>query len=131
MTEGGPGSRAGFLGVALTSLVASAIVIATGAQPSARLEALAYWAWLLTALQVLALWSAGTRRWWGWLLGASVQLPWIAYAMVTAQLGFIPGCAISAVVQARSFLAGLNPRETPPDHGGPARQALRTKEAWL
>lgn len=63
-----------------------------------------YWPWLLTGLQVIALWSAGSGRWWGWLLGGSVQLPWIAYAVVTTQFGFVPGCAISASVQIHNFV---------------------------
>ena len=46
-----------------------------------RLGASQSWSWLLTGLQVLALWAAGTRRTWGWPLGASVQPPWIAYAI--------------------------------------------------
>jgi hypothetical protein len=62
------------------------------------------WPWLLTGLQVLALWSAGRRWWWGWLLGGSVQIPWVAYALMTEQIGFIPGCAISATVQIAAFL---------------------------
>ncbi len=77
----------------------------TAARSDAPLGAPSYWAWLLTGLQVFALWSAGGGRGWGWLLGAVVQVPWIAYAAVTAQLGFIPGCAVSAAVQAQSFLA--------------------------
>jgi hypothetical protein len=83
----------------------SAVVLITAAGTDARLGAPSYWPWLLTGLQVLALWSAGTGRWWGWLLGAAVQLPWIAYAMVTGQPGFIPGCAVSAAVQVHTFLA--------------------------
>jgi hypothetical protein len=62
------------------------------------------WPWLLTGLQVLALWSAGRGWWWGWLLGGLVQIPWIAYAVMTGQIGFIPGCAISASVQIVAFL---------------------------
>ncbi len=124
-----PGSRARLLSAALASLIVSAIVIATG-HGEPRLEALSHWPWVLTGLQVLALWSAGARRWWGWLLGAAVQPPWIAYALVTAQLGFIPGCAISAAVQAHSFLAQRGPRDISPDRGGPANRLLRTKEAW-
>jgi hypothetical protein len=38
------------------------------------------------------------------LLGAGVQLPRIAYAVITGQPGFIAGCAISAAVQTRNFL---------------------------
>ena len=98
--------RARLLYAVVTSLALSAVVLTTAWGSQAPLGAPAYWPWLLTGLQVLALWSAGTRRWWGWLMGAAVQPPWIAYALVTTQLGFIPGCAISAAVQTHSFLAG-------------------------
>lgn len=82
----------------------SALVVMTGLGTETGLGAPPIWAWLLTGLQVLAMRSAGTGRWWGWLLGAAVQLPWIAYAVVTGQLGFIAGCAVSALVQTRNFL---------------------------
>lgn len=81
----------------------SAAVLVTAWSDDSPLGAPSYWPWLLTGLQVLALWSAGTGRWWGWLLGGSVQVPWIAYALVTTQVGFVPGCAISACVQLCSF----------------------------
>ena len=93
----------GFLGLssAITGLlVSSAWTVAT------QLGAAGYWTWLLTGLQVLALWGAGTKRWWGWLLGAAVQPPWVAYALLTGQFGFIPGCVISAVVQTHSVVRG-------------------------
>jgi hypothetical protein len=86
------------------ALMFSGLVVATAWTDATPLGAPRYWPWLLTGLQVLALWSAGRGRWWGWLLGGSVQLPWIAYAVVTTQLGFIPGCAVSAAVQTYSFL---------------------------
>jgi len=86
------------------ALMFSSLVVATAWRDGTPLGAPRYWPWLLTGLQVLALWSAGRGRWWGWLLGGSVQLPWIAYAVVTTQLGFIPGCAVSAAVQTYSFL---------------------------
>jgi hypothetical protein len=96
---------------ALLSLAASAAIVASAWGSASRIGAPSYWSWLLTGLQVLALWSAGSRRWWGWLLGAGVQPPWIAYALVTGQVGFIPGCAISMAVQAHSFArwSGLAP----------------------
>jgi hypothetical protein len=90
----------------LLSLAGSAAVAATAWGSETRIGAPSYWPWLLTGLQVLALWAAGTKKWWGWLLGASVQPLWIAYALVTGQLGFIPGCAISAAVQTYSFARG-------------------------
>ena len=98
-----PSARVRLLVGGILSLVASGLLVAT-APEGGRLGAPAYWAWLLTALQVLALWAAGRHRSWGWLLGAAVQPVWITYALLTGQVGFIPGCAVSAAVQARSFL---------------------------
>ena len=69
-----------------------------------HLGAPAYWAWVLTGLQVIALWAAGRKQWWAWLLGAGVQPVWIVYALVTGQVGFIPGCLVSAAVQLYNFL---------------------------
>lgn len=80
------------------------ILVLTSSETETRLGAPLYWSWLLTGLQVLALWAAGAEYRWGWLLGASVQPPWIVYAVLTDQVGFIPGCAISAAVQICSFL---------------------------
>ena len=101
-----PSVRAGIrlVGGVTAALMLSGLVMATGWRDQTPLGSPRFWPWLLTALQVLALWSAGRERWWGWLLGGSVQLPWIAYAVVTTQLGFIPGCAVSAAVQTHTFL---------------------------
>lgn len=82
----------------------SAMVAVTALGSDTPIGAPLFWPWLLTGLQVLALWVAGRRGSAGWLLGAAVQPPWIAYAIFTGQIGFIPGCAISAAVQAYSFL---------------------------
>jgi hypothetical protein len=88
----------------------SLVVVASGLGHDSPLGAPPVWPWLLTGLQVLALWSAGRRYWWGWLVGGSVQLPWIAYAVMTDQIGFIPGCLVSATIQLYSFLH--SPRRT-------------------
>jgi len=88
----------------LASLGLSIAVVASSARDDSALGAPALWPWLLTGLQVFSLWAAGRRHWWAWLLGGSVQLPWIAYAVMTGQVGFIPGCAVSASVQIYSFL---------------------------
>jgi xanthine/uracil permease len=87
------------------------ILVFTSSATETRLGAPLYWSWLLTGLQVLALWAAGAEHRWGWLLGASVQPPWIVYAVLTDQVGFIPGCAISAAVQICSFVRWRHPRE--------------------
>lgn len=84
-----------------------AVVVATAWEYDSPLGAPPYWAWVLTGLQVVALWAAGSGRRWGWLLGGSVQLPWITYAVVTTQFGFIPGCVVSASVQLYSWLSGV------------------------
>jgi hypothetical protein len=91
-------------GAVFASLGVSIAVVVSSARDESALGAPALWPWLLTGLQVLSLWAAGRRHWWAWLLGGSVQLPWIAYALMTDQVGFIPGCAISASVQIYSFL---------------------------
>lgn len=103
---GAQGSAIGgrLLYAAFGSVGLSGAVVLTSMGDVSPLGAPRYWPWLLTGLQVVALWSAGTDRWWGWLLGGSVQLPWIAYAVVTTQFGFIPGCAISASVQIHNFI---------------------------
>jgi hypothetical protein len=93
------------LSLALTfSATASGVVIWTSWTTDSRLGAPLYWAWILTGLQVVALWAAGRRQWWAWLLGSGVQPVWIVYALVTGQVGFIPGCLISAAVQLHNFL---------------------------
>lgn len=89
----------------LAGSVVSAVVVLSGRlAPASPLGAPGWWSWLLTGTQVVALWAAGTSRGWGWILGAAVQLPWIAYAVLTGQFGFIPGCAVSAAVQTASFV---------------------------
>jgi hypothetical protein len=94
----------------LGSLGLSIAVVVSSVTNDSPLGAPALWPWLLTGLQVFSLWAAGRRHWWAWLLGGSVQLPWIAYAVMTGQVGFIPGCAVSASVQIYSFLH--NPTRT-------------------
>jgi hypothetical protein len=75
------------------------------------IDTLRAWPWVLTGLQVLALWAAGRGLRLGWLLGGTVQFPWIAYALLTDQIGFIPGCAVSAFVQLYSYAAAVAPHE--------------------
>lgn len=86
------------------AIALSLVIVASASQDQSALGAPTAWPWILTGLQVVALWSAGRRLWWGWLLGGLVQLPWIAYAVLTGQVGFVPGCSASACVQIYSFL---------------------------
>ena len=95
-------ARLGLVGLGVATIVVA--ILAASAIDGSPLCAPGYWAWVLTGLQVAALRGAATGRSWGWLLGASVQLPWITYATVTAQFGFIPGCLISCAVQGHGYL---------------------------
>ena len=75
------------------------------------IDTLRAWPWVLTSLQVLGLWAAGRGLRFGWLLGGTVQVPWIVYALATSQIGFIPGCVVSACVQLYSYVAAIASRE--------------------
>jgi len=105
--------RTGLAGAFVLSAGGCALVVWSSDAGESRLGAPAYWAWLLTSLQVLALWAAGRRLWWAWLLGAGVQPVWIVYAVLTSQQGFVPGCVVSSAVQLRNFLRAGQPRPRP------------------
>lgn len=90
-------------GGAVGALGLSVAVVLSAAWDQSPLGAPTIWPWVLTGLQVFSLWAAGRHHWWAWLLGGSVQVPWIAYALVTGQIGFVPGCVFSASVQIYSF----------------------------
>lgn len=47
------------------------------------------WSYGLSLIGILSLWAAGRGQWWGWLIGAATQVPWIWYAVTTHQPGFI------------------------------------------
>jgi hypothetical protein len=102
-------------------------IVLTSWGVTTRLGVPEWWPWLLTGLQVTALWAAGTKRWWGWLLGAAVQPPWISYALLTGQLGFIPGCAVSAAVQTYSFLRRRQARSV---RAGSSRTLVPAGRSW-
>lgn len=86
------------------SLALCASVLVSARAVETNLGAPVYWTWLLTGLQVLALRGAGGGRCWGWWLGAAVQPAWIVYALLTGQLGFVPGCLVSTAVQAMNSM---------------------------
>ena len=87
----------------LCAVLCLAVAVSSRTDPS-ELGAPAYWTWALTSLQVMALWVTGRGHAWGWMVGSAVQPGWIAYALLTDQLGFVIGCAISTVVQLSAYL---------------------------
>jgi hypothetical protein len=89
--------------LALSAALCLAVTVSSRTEPS-DLGVPVYWTWALTGVQVMALWVAGRGQPWGWMVGSAVQPGWIAYALLTDQLGFVIGCAISTVVQLSAYL---------------------------
>jgi hypothetical protein len=87
----------------LCAALCLAVAVSSRADPG-ELGAPVYWTWALTGLQVMAMWVAGRGQAWGWMVGSAVQPGWIAYALLTIQLGFVIGCAISTGVLLSAYL---------------------------
>lgn len=109
---------------AILGIVMTAVVLLSAWFSESRLGAPLYWTWVLTGMQVVALWAAGRKRWWAWLLGAAVQLPWIAYALLTGQHGFVPGCLLSAAVQVWTLTRPTDTVTATPCPGCHSRQTV-------
>lgn len=63
-----------------------------------------YWSYVLTALGVLGLLLAGSRKRVGWALGLAAQPLWVLYAVMTHQWGFIISAVIYGGVYLRNWL---------------------------
>lgn len=95
-----------------TISIVLAILLSAGmlvVQPGGTLGVNQAWVWLMTAWQIGALAALGRGWRGGWLQGAAVQACWITYAIATTQYGFIPGSALSIVVQVHSFVRTTKP----------------------
>lgn len=88
--------------VLVPSVAISAAIVVT-APGSSALHVAPAWAWLLTGAQIAGMWLVGNSKPHGWLVGAVAQPAWITYAILSDQYGFIPGCAVSLVVQIWNF----------------------------
>lgn len=62
-----------------------------------------WWSWLLTAVGVVGLFLAGSRRSVGWAVGLGAQMLWVAYAIHSQQWGFIASALAYGSVYARNF----------------------------
>ena len=89
-------------GVGVSTFLCLLILLTAGASTS-PLGVPPAWAWILTGSQLLGLWIAGRRSPSGWLIGFVAQPAWIVYALLSGQLGFVPGCAVSAGVHLATF----------------------------
>ena len=63
------------------------------------------WSYALTAVGVFGLYLAGRKVWWSWGVGIGAQALWVAYAVATAQWGFIVSAFAYGWVYARNFRA--------------------------
>ncbi len=67
-----------------------------------------WWSWLLTAVGVFGLWTAGSKKSWGWLVGLGAQVLWIAYGLSTRQYGFLVSALAYGSVYTRNYMAWRN-----------------------
>lgn len=56
------------------------------------------WSWLLTIVGVTGFILAGRKVWWAWYVNLACQILWFAYAIITAQYGFIVAALVYSVV---------------------------------
>ena len=71
----------------------------------------AYWSWLLTLCGVTTFWLAGRKVWWCWYIGLGTQALWLAYSLVTAQYGFLVGCALYTSIYAKNAIKWTRERK--------------------
>lgn len=62
------------------------------------------WSWVLTAFGVLGIYLAGKKNKWGWVIGIFSQFLWVAFAIATAQYGFIVASVLYGSVYAKNFI---------------------------
>ena len=63
-----------------------------------------WWSWLLTAVGIVGLFLAGSKRKVGWAIGLGAQVLWVAYAIVSGQYGFLASAGAYGFVYARNWL---------------------------
>jgi hypothetical protein len=63
------------------------------------------WSWILDAMGLLCTYLVGRKWWWGWLAFQGYNLTWVAYAIVTRQWGFLPGCCVYALLNQRNLIS--------------------------
>lgn len=73
-----------------------------------------YWSYVLTAVGVLGLLLAGSRKRVGWALGLAAQPLWVVYAVATGQWGFIISAVVYGGVYLRNWLRWRREALQPP-----------------
>lgn len=82
--------------------------------PDPTLGPATWWSWLLTAAGLSGLVLAGSRHRVGWAFGLVTQVLWVAYALSTAQHGFLASAACYGTVYARNWWHWRHPDPDPP-----------------
>lgn len=83
------------------------------------------WPWLLSVVGLIGLWLAGKRRALGWYVGLGAQLLWVAFALITGQLGFLLSAVGYGVVYARNAWRWSQPSESSPEALTPSYTAVQ------
>ena len=67
-----------------------------------------WWSVLLTVVGGVGFVLAGRKVWWAWYVNIGCQGLWMAYAVLTAQWGFIAAAVLYTVVFTRNAIAWTN-----------------------
>jgi hypothetical protein len=77
------------------------------------------WSIALAGVGILGIYLAGSKNIWGWAVSFGAQAAWVAFALVTAQYGFILSALAYGWVYGRNFLRWRRERLAPePDVTG-------------
>lgn len=87
------------------------------------------WSWALTVVGVTTFILAGRKVWWSWYVGIACQVLWLAYALITEQMGFLVGVVVYTFVYVKNSIAWTK------EHRAPMAKAskdmeIRNKPHW-
>jgi len=61
------------------------------------------WSIVLSAVGLVGVYLTGKYNSWGWAVGLFAQVPWITYALTTAQYGFLISAAVFGTIYATTW----------------------------
>jgi nicotinamide riboside transporter PnuC len=70
-----------------------------------------WWSVVLTLVGVVGLYALTKKKWWGFAIGLSAQMLWLAYAVTTQQWGFLGSCVAYGTVNVIGLRSWLKNRE--------------------
>lgn len=63
-----------------------------------------WWSWILGIVGIFGFILAGRKIWWAWYVNIACQFLWLAYALITWQIGFILTSVVYFVVFAQNAI---------------------------